>query len=39
MRFVAATNRALAALVERGDFRRELFWRLNVFSLALPPLR
>ena len=39
MRFVAATNRALAALVERGDFRRELFWRLNVFSLAIPPLR
>ncbi len=39
MRFVSATNRALAALVERGDFRRELFWRLNVFSLAIPPLR
>ncbi len=39
MRFVAATNRALATLVERGDFRRELFWRLNVFSLAVPPLR
>ncbi len=39
MRFVAATNRALAAMVERGDFRRELFWRLNVFSLAIAPLR
>jgi two-component system response regulator FlrC len=39
MRFVAATNRALTTLVERGDFRRELFWRLNVFSLAIPPLR
>jgi DNA-binding NtrC family response regulator len=39
MRFVAATNRALAAIVERGDFRRELFWRLNVFSLVIPPLR
>ncbi len=39
MRFVAATNRALATVVERGDFRRELFWRLNVFSLAIPPLR
>ena len=39
MRFVAATNRALATMVERGEFRRELFWRLNVFSLAIPPLR
>jgi DNA-binding NtrC family response regulator len=39
MRFIAATNRALAAMVERGDFRRELFWRLNVFSLAIAPLR
>jgi DNA-binding NtrC family response regulator len=39
IRFVAATNRALAAMVEGGDFRRELFWRLNVFSLAIPPLR
>jgi DNA-binding NtrC family response regulator len=39
MRFIAATNRAMATLVERGDFRRELFWRLNVFSLAIPPLR
>lgn len=39
LRFVAATNRALTTLVERGEFRRELFWRLNVFSLAIPPLR
>ena len=39
MRFIAATNRALATMVERGEFRRELFWRLNVFSLAIPPLR
>jgi DNA-binding NtrC family response regulator len=38
-RFVAATNRELATMVERGEFRRELFWRLNVFSLAIPPLR
>lgn len=39
MRLIAATNRALAAIVERGDFRRELFWRLNVYSLEIPPLR
>ncbi|MGH7840802.1 MAG: sigma-54-dependent transcriptional regulator [Candidatus Binataceae bacterium] len=39
VRFIAATNRALATLVERGDFRRELYWRLNVFGLEAPPLR
>jgi len=39
MRFLAATNRALATMVERGDFRGELFWRLNVLSLKIPPLR
>jgi DNA-binding NtrC family response regulator len=38
-RFLAATNRNLAAMVERGDFRGELFWRLNVLSLKIPPLR
>jgi len=38
-RFLAATNRALATMVERGEFRGELFWRLNVLSLKLPPLR
>ncbi|HEY6394923.1 MAG TPA: sigma 54-interacting transcriptional regulator [Candidatus Binataceae bacterium] len=39
VRFVAATNRPLAAMVDQGDFRRELYWRLNVFGLAVPPLR
>jgi len=39
MRFITATNRALGTLVERGDFRRELYWRLNVFALEAPPLR
>jgi DNA-binding NtrC family response regulator len=39
LRFIAATNRPLVAMVERGDLRRELYWRLNVFSLEVPPLR
>lgn len=39
LRFIAATNRPLAAMVSRGDFRRELFWRLNVFTLEVLPLR
>ncbi len=38
-RFLAATNRALTTMVERGEFRGELFWRLNVLSLKIPPLR
>jgi DNA-binding NtrC family response regulator len=38
-RFIAATNRALPTMVERGEFRGELFWRLNVLSLKIPPLR
>jgi DNA-binding NtrC family response regulator len=38
-RIIAATNADLASLVERGVFRRDLFFRLNVTSLALPALR
>ena len=39
VRIVSATNRNLQEEVEKGDFREDLFYRLNVYPITIPPLR
>ncbi|MBW1858388.1 MAG: sigma-54-dependent Fis family transcriptional regulator [Deltaproteobacteria bacterium] len=39
VRFIAASNKDLEELISKGEFRQDLFYRLNIFPVQLPPLR